>query len=172
MRFLPVFTYPVFAVLAFLLGDWCAAAEVEQQAAEDTATAELRIKGRLIDKLVLVNKANRVFELERPTSSVSLPTGQYYVREVHLEGGYFGYGQSATDEHWISLIPEKPYELDVGAPLTLNVKTSRLFRTLTLDYELNDASGRKYLDRERTDLPKFTVYLGEQEIGSGSFEYG
>ena len=69
----PALVFPVFGVLALLFVDWCAAAEAEQQAAGDAETAELRINGALIEKLVLVGNANRVFELEHPPSSVSLP---------------------------------------------------------------------------------------------------
>jgi hypothetical protein len=170
--FHPILFYVALAVLAIIPAVGSSAEPATQQPAADAATAELNIKGTLIEKLVLVNKSNRVFEIERPPSTLSLASGQYYVREVHLEGGYFGYGLPATDENWFTLAPEQPYELNIGAPLTLNVKTSRLFRTLTLDYELNDASGRKYSDRERSELPKFTVYRGDREIASGSFEYG
>ena len=143
-----------------------------QQGAAGTVTAQLNINGKLIERLVLVNKADRVYEFERPASSVSLPPGRYFVREVHLQGGYLGNGRPRTDDDWFTLAPEQPHELNGGAPLTLNVETSRLGRTLTLDYELNDAGGRKYLDRERSALPTFAVYEGDEEIGSGSFEYG
>lgn len=160
------------AVLTIAPAIGSSAEPATQHAAADATTAELRIDGGLIDRLILANENNRTFEFERPASSVSLPPGRYYVREVHLTGGYFGCGRPGVNGHWFDLVLETPYELKIGAPLTLNVKTSRLFRTLKLDYELNDASGHTYLDGERADLPKFTVYKGGKEIGSGSFEYG
>ena len=56
--------------------------------------------------------------------------------------------------------------------LTPSVSVKRVGRFLKLDYQLLDANGRKYTVDARSSQPQFTIYQGDQKIGSGSFEYG
>jgi hypothetical protein len=145
---------------------------VIEQSVEDGAPCQLNINGGHIEKLALANKTGRVLEFDHPGSSMTLPAGQYRVRRVELKGGFSGFGQPTAEDLWFTLAPDKPYELEVGAPLTLSVDATRQGSRLTLDYTLNDASGRKYIDSQRAELPTFTVYKGDKKVGSGSFEYG
>lgn len=169
--FHPVFVYPLFALVIVTRG--LSSAELAaEQSEEDGAVCQLDINGGHIEKLELLNKTGRVFEFDHPGSSVTLPAGQYRVRRVGLKGGFVGFGQMTADDIWFTLEPDKPHELKVGAPLTLGVEATRRGSCLTLDYALNDASGRKYVDAQSAELPAFAIYSGDKKVGSGSFEYG
>ena len=137
----------------------------------DATLCQLVIQGSAIQRLELLEKTGRVVEIDQPAGVVSLPAGEYRIREVRLRGGYYGRASSARDR-WFKLTPDQPTELDVGAPLQLRVSTGRRGRSVTMDYKLTDAAGCRYYDGEARALPKFTVFQNGQEIGSGSFEYG
>ena len=168
----PVFVCPLLVVLTIVPAGLRSAEPATEQPADDGTPCQLNINGGHIEKLTLASKTGRVFEFDHPGSSVTLPAGQYRVRRVELKGGYSGFGQPTAEDYWFTLAPDKPHELEVGAPLTLSVEATRRGSRLTLDYALNDASGRKYIDSQRAELPAFTVYKGEEKVGSGSFEYG
>jgi len=169
--FHPVFVYPLF-VLVIVTRGLSSAELAAEQSDEDGTLCQLNINGGYIEKLELLNKTGRVCEFERPGSSVTLPAGQYRVRRVGLKGGFAGFGQPTAEDTWFTLAPGKPYELKVGAPLTLSVEATRRGSHLTLNYTLNDASGRKYIDTQSAELPAFAIYSGDRKVGSGSFEYG
>jgi len=69
--------------------------------------------------------------------------------------------------------PDEPGQLQAGAPLKSELTFTRSGKILTLDYKVRDAAGR---DQRSSGAalgpPRFVVYRGEQEIGSGTFEYG
>jgi hypothetical protein len=68
--------------------------------------------------------------------------------------------------------PARPNRLPSGAELRPVVKATRQGRTLKLEYKLLDAAGRNWAGRHRAKEPRFTVYKGNRQIGSGSFRYG
>jgi hypothetical protein len=133
---------------------------------------ELIIEGESIDQLVLGNEHDVTERIDRPGESVTLPPGRYRVWHVGLEGGYQAYLHSPTEEDWFTLTPDHPHRLKLGPPLTPSVKARRQGRFLTLDYELLDASGNNYTNRENAIAPRFTISKDGREIGSGSFKYG
>ena len=167
-----VYVCPLLVVLAVVPGRQSLADPATEQPAEDGTACQLNIAGGFIEKLTLANKTGVPFEFDHPGPSLTLPAGQYCVRALVLEGGFYGFGNPAADEYWFTLGPNAAYELRAGAPLRLNVQATRRGSVLTLDYTLNDASGRKYVDTERAELPTFTVYRDGEKAGSGSFEYG
>jgi hypothetical protein len=133
---------------------------------------ELVIEGSRIARLTLEGRYGQIRHLANPGPRVSLPAGDYSVRQVELKGGYQFIGPSTPDPGRFTLTAQAPYRLKVGAPLTSDVKVARSGRFLTLDYQLLDAGGRAYRGGESVNRPRFTVYRGDREIGSGSFEYG
>lgn len=134
--------------------------------------ATLEIVGKGVESLVLVDRAGRQRDLNRPGSSVSVPPGEYYPEQVVLQGGFSARGWSFDQSMWFILAPGRPHRLEVGAPLTPTVTVKRRGSVLKLDYALVDASGRKYSPSDRKDPPWFKVYQGDRQIGAGSFEYG
>ena len=150
-------------------------ADAEGPSAGDTADCTLQIEGTLIESLTLVTRSGDPQTFERPGASVSVPAGEYRVQEVTLQGDYASYDYSADPGDWFSLTPEEPHRLQVGAPLKPELSATRSGRIVKLDHGLYDGGGRRYTYRgenERPDPPRFTVYRGEQEVGSGAFEYG
>jgi hypothetical protein len=138
--------------------------------AGDSSACELILEGKHIKKLVLKDEQGQTKGIARPGPKVLLPAGRYQVEEVELEGGFSGrffYPQLS-----LTLNHDQPCRPNIGAPLTPTVKVKRSGRLLTFDYQLLDADGRNYTDRSRSHPPKFAVYQGDQQIGSGTFEYG
>lgn len=137
------------------------------------ANYQLRIEGRGIERLVLVDENQKPTEFAKPGGSVSLPAGRFFVRKVELTGGFQCYDWLDDDEDWITLPASSPPVVKVGAPLTPQVHIQRAGRLLQLDYQLVDAAGRGYSpDDDTVPPPKFSVLKNGQTIGSGSFEYG
>jgi hypothetical protein len=132
---------------------------------------ELRIEGELIKSLTVVNEAGDSRTINRPGASVSLPAGQYTIYQIELDGGaHCSYPRESPS---FTISPDKPCRLKAGAPLKPGVTFKRSGKILTLDYKLLDAAGRNYRASGRSaDPPRFVVYQGEREIGSGTFEYG
>ncbi len=170
--FYPILVCPLLAALAMIPAGLSSAEPEAEQSADDGAPCQLNINGGHIERLELASKTGRVFEFDHPGSNVTLPPGQYRVRSVGLKGAFAGFGQPSEEDFWFTLAPDKPYELKVGAPLMLSVEATRRGSRLTLDYALNDVSGRRYIATQSPDLPAFTVYNGDEKVGSGSFEYG
>jgi hypothetical protein len=141
---------------------------------------ELRIKGHSILSLTLLSRtvsehgSGQTFA--RPGASVWLPPDSYQVLAVELEGGYEYANDFVRDSQWLEVSPDKPCELDVGAPLLLRVTAGRHGKFLEMDCDLVDSAGRTYMWTDAADVrpapPQFTVYRNDQVQGSGSFEYG
>ncbi|NQT12567.1 MAG: hypothetical protein HQ582_07460 [Planctomycetes bacterium] len=149
----------------------CLAADAKEPPAGDASNGELRIEGKLIESLMVVNKAGNSRAINRPGASVSLPADQYSIQQIKLEGGFTCFYPAADQS--FSVTPDKPCRLQAGAPLTPEVTFTRSGKILTLDYRLLDAAGRDYRPSGGSLAPpRFVVYQGEREIGSGSFEYG
>lgn len=161
------------AWLLFLPASPAAAELTAGQSAEDAA-CELKIEGKFIRRLTLENKNGHLEQIDQPGPKLSLPAGQYRVRQVDLEGGYRHVDPySAAKTQWFTLAAGRPYQLKLGAPLRPHVKATRVGRFLELDYELLGAGGRKYSPQQpQANRPQFAVYKGGGRIGSGRFEYG
>ncbi len=166
------------------------------QPASNTAACELKIVGESIEKLTLINEVGIERQLYQPGQKASPPTGQYRtgipvdietdaigqtqslpagryrVTQVELTGGYRCTVTGTGEDDAFQLVPGKPCELKVGAPLNPSVKVTRQGRLLMMNYQLLDAGGRTYSNQNRTNPPRFAVFKDDQEIGSGSFEYG
>jgi hypothetical protein len=133
---------------------------------------ELEIQGSHISTLTLESQDGQIRHIANPGPRLSLPAGTYCVRQVNLKGGHLFVGSSAPEPDWFTLTPENAHQLKVGAPLTPRVQVARWGRFLRLDYQLLDVGGRAYRGGQPTNRPRFTVYRGDRQIGSGSFEYG
>jgi hypothetical protein len=149
-----------------------AAEPANDQPARDPSACELVIEGKGIEKLVLVNTMGQDKVISRPDPSVFMPPGEYWIREIQLQGGYSFYAYYNSDGNQFTLNRDAPYKLKAGAPLTPSVTVKRHGRLLTMDYQLLDSTGRKYLNQGRTNPPQYAIYQGDQKIASGQFEYG
>lgn len=138
----------------------------------DSAPGELKLEGKYIERLVLLRKDGHREEFNRPEETIRLPMGEYRLREVYLRGGYTCHAWRDSKINWVTVAPEKPAVLKVGAPLKQTVKVERRGRILVLDYELLGAGTEKYTSGDRSKPPTFTVYKGDKEIASDKFEFG
>ena len=147
-------------------------------AAASTAPAAsvLQIEGHSIEKLTLAGTESGDLVLRKPGASVELSPGRYRIKQVVLAGDVqhdAAYRTVASDRFTIAA--GEPCKLVVGAPLFATVKAKRRGDVLTLNYELQDAAGRMYFRDPRpgdADRPSFTIFQGDNQIGSGRFEYG
>jgi hypothetical protein len=140
-------------------------------AAEPSATCELDLDGRHIARLVLQAEHGPRRELLRPGSSVSLPPGKYWIKQVELEGGYSASPRFVREKSFV-LNPNEPCRPDIGAPLAPTIAMKRMGRLIKLDYQLLDAGGRNYVPDSNDRPPQFAVYQGDHQVSSGSFKYG
>jgi hypothetical protein len=162
----------VLAGLCFVVVDSHAAKPAAEEAARDANACELIIGGKFIKKLILVNGEGRQLRLDSPGQKVWLPAGRYRVSEIRLCGGYTSYVYREGAREWFSLIPERPYRLEVGAPLSPDVGVRRWGRDLVLDYELVGLGGHRYFGPTSPSQSRFVVRKDGRQIGSGSFKYG
>ena len=147
-------------------------AELKGKRSEPVASdCQLKIEGKFVKMLTLVDEKGGQKTLKNPGPSVSLPAGKYRLQQIELEGGY-SCPVLSTQDGWFRLTPGKPHQLKVGAALTPKVKATRQGRILKLDFEMLDGDGRRYTGSDRANPPQFTVSKDGREIGSGSFEYG
>jgi hypothetical protein len=148
----------------------CYAQETNKQ---DTTTGEVKLEGKSITRLTLQRQdIKEREEFRRPEQIIKLPTGKYYLHEVHLEGGYICYAYRESKRYLVSVSPDEPANLKIGAPLKQIVKVNRQGRNLVMNYELLGVGGEKYTGSDRSKPPTFAVYKGEKEITSDKFEFG
>ncbi len=138
---------------------------------EGGGNGEIKIEGKGIKRLVLKNKDGNRETIRRPGEIVSLPAGEYRLREVYLEGGFSSsVGGDRCD--WIAAEPNNPGVLKVGGPLKQKLDVVRHGNVLILKHSLNGIGGNVYRADNRDTQPGFVVYKGDKEIASGKFEYG
>ena len=142
-------------------------ATAQQKGEEASSACELTIEGRFIEKLVLLKENDRI-EIDYPEARLSLPAGRYRLASVDLLGGY----SCRSSSDWFTLTPNRPHHLEVGGPLTPNVRATRCGRFLRVDYYLHGVGGRRYdFDRSNSKRPHLTVFKGDAEIGSAPFAF-
>jgi hypothetical protein len=133
----------------------------------------LSLEGKFIKRLSLRAGSARVL-LEAPEAIESIPVGEYECESIFLDGGELGLF-STSDAHTLSVLvlENENATLKVGGPLSSSVDVKRMGNTLQLNYKLLDVWGHSYTSGQRVDKPPtFTIYKGDKEIASGSFEYG
>lgn len=132
---------------------------------------ELQIEGELIQCLTLVGTTGETQTIARPEATLSLPVDQYRIQEIQLSNGYVCFYPATAES--LSVTKDQPCKLQAGAPLTPGLTLERSGKIVELDYGMVDAAGRRYSGGESSpDPPRFNVFQGDREIGSGTFEYG
>ena len=159
-----------FAAVLLLLHVGINTSEAQYQS---SVFGELKLEGKSIIRLILRREDdNEKEEFRRPEQTIKLPTGEYRVQEVHLDGGYICYASRGPKRHLISVTFDEPETLKIGAPLKQTVKVNRQGRHLVMNYELLGVGGEKYTGGNSGVPPTFTVYRGDKEIASDKFEFG
>ena len=132
----------------------------------------LKIVGKSIEHLVLVDKDHKKHKFDTPGEVLSLPPGKYHTEQVRLKGGFScnTYSRASTDSFKID--PNSTTELKIGAPLTQTITVTRKGKILQLGYELRGIGGEEYTSANRSNPPEFAVYKGDTKVGGGKFEFG
>ncbi len=180
--------WPCLAILVLQGGATGRAAAAEPGRPPAPAMGQLNVEGGAVEQLTLRKmRTDEQFDatdpliLHRPGSRVSIPAGKYLLQRITLHGGYLCYvpfqviGPSNVvlrGPELLTISPDKPCLLKVGAPLTTTLLVSRHGRVIHLAYRLLDAEGRMYTKEKRGEPPRFKVLYDGREIASGSFEYG
>lgn len=152
-------------------------------------TGRLILQGDAVECLVLAKHGSgpvpdpaNLIRLDRPGPSVEIPAGEYHVQEVRLQGGYRcappgrvtdGFTGETRETGSFNVSPEKPYVLDVGAPLKPTLKVIREGRTLRVAYSLLDRSGREFWTYVPDDfgcgpVATLSVHCRDRLVGSAS----
>jgi hypothetical protein len=74
----------------------------------------------------------------------------------------------------LTVDPNAPATLKVGAPLRQVVEIRRPGTAMVLNYELIGQGGERYsINRTQgSPVPSFAVYRGDRKVASGDFEFG
>ena len=189
--------WPCLAILVlfpFAIDRLLAAEPDRRQAAPASAMGRLDIQGEAIETLTLAKRiggsdsfdSQNPLQLRHPGSSVSIPVGEYLLQKIELTNGFRCYvpfriidgvtGKSKKEPEWLTIRPDKPCLLRVGAPLKLKLGVYRFGNIIHVKHELLDAEGRWYDDSKPSrQLPQFAIYQGDHQIASNdsmSLEYG
>ncbi len=137
----------------------------------------LEMKGSHIRRLILRGGRDNELSLvlmDSPGNEVLVPARVYNRQRIFLDGGEIFRVLLSFCRNEISVIQDKVTPLKLGVPLTHTVEMSRHGTELMLDYQLVGMGGERYINygRNPRNRPTFTIYRGENKIGSGSFEYG
>jgi hypothetical protein len=132
----------------------------------------IKIEGKHIQRLVLFGQSDRE-TFKDPNETIELPIGTYQISEIELQGGYIvrGYNLPRNSDE-ITVKEGESAVLKFGAPLTQSVNVERHGDSLQLSYKLQGIGGENYSEQQRESPPKFAVYKGDVQIGSGTFAYG
>jgi hypothetical protein len=133
----------------------------------------LALEGKFIKRLSL-RAGSALVILDAPEAIESIPAGEYECENIFLDGGELGlFSTTNPPAVSVSVRENETATLKVGGPLSSSVKVQRMGNALQLSYNLTDVGGYSYTSGQRTDKPPtFTIYKGDKEIASGSFEYG
>ncbi len=141
--------------------------------AQDSAEpkGELKIEGTHIARLLLECDDGHTEEWSRLSGSIKLPVGTYQVRQLRLRDDYTCQPQSLAKLGPIEISTDAPAVLKAGGPLQQSIGITRRGTLLVLSYGLRGIGGEQYTPHSAAKA-KFTVYLGDEPIASGAFEYG
>jgi hypothetical protein len=146
-----------------------------QTASADAAgIGELQIQGEQIKLLVLRDDKGREKVLPEPGSRVTLPVGEYHLERVILQGDHSCRLDLSPVQSRLTVDPNAPAVLRVGAPLRQVIEVRRRGSVMVLAYEMVGQGGERYsINRDRNSRsPSFAVYRGDRKVASGDFEFG
>lgn len=138
-------------------------------AAQDSNLCELKLEGKFIQYIVLIDENNKGQTLNQSEESINLPEGTYRVGQIHLQGGYVNYNYKRRE---ITLTKDKPATLKIGGPLKQTLDVQRQGTILKLDYKLVGIGDESYTQNDRTKPPQFAIYNGDKQIAAGQFQFG
>jgi hypothetical protein len=137
-------------------------------------TGKVRIEGKFIRYLTLRNDRS-ITVFENPEGEVTAPAGEQTLWQVFLDGGKSGlFERNRYSHEQLEVRKNETSTLKLGGPINNSVEAKRIGRVLQFNYKLVGADGKEYTSRNRNEenAPKFAVFKGDKEIGSGKFRFG
>ncbi len=162
--------FEVFCIICLSVGAMPVFARAE--ADKKIEQGRLKLIGKGIEHLVLVDKDGKRREFGTPDEVLSLPPGEYHPEQVRLKGGFSCNVRSRASGYSFTIDPNSTTELKMGAPLTQTITVNRKGKILQLGYGLHGIGGEEYTSSNRSNPPKFAVYKGDTKVGGGKFEFG
>jgi hypothetical protein len=151
-------------------------------------TGQLIIESQGIERITLVKKGARNLldqkdwlVLDRPAPAVSVPAGEYWLKEITFKSGLActppdrmveGPTGPEFEGEAVTIRPDVPWTLKAGGPLKSTLLARRTDRKVRIDYYVVDSRRRVYTLSHGARPPRFTVYCDGQVVDSGSLEYG
>jgi len=148
------------------------AVAAEAAAAPSKQDSELVLEGSSIEELTLASPQAGTLEFKPPPARLRLAPGEYWIHKVVVKGGFAAQPSPARDADRMILVAGESRRIQGGAPLVPRVAADRRGSLLRLGYRLEDAQGRQYSASSRDCAPQFSVYCGDRQVGTGTFEYG
>ena len=151
---------------------WCTLRE------KTVPTGTLQIESKWVHRLVLGN--GELLIVPEPVEGAAIvPTGNFRVQQCNLKYDKEKPVISPTRLNEMKVVVSETGEnvLRIGGPLDSQVKIQRMGKVLKFDYELVGAGGEKYDVQQITNYDNdkkssVTIYKGDMQVGSGSFEFG
>jgi len=135
-------------------------------------TGKVRIEGKFIRYLTL-RDGRSITVFENPEGEVAVPVGKQTLGQIFLDGGKSVlFERNRYSYEQLEVKKNETTTLKVGGPLNNSAEVKRVGRVLQFSYKLVGADGKEYTSRNRENTPKFAVYRGDKEIGSGTFRFG
>lgn len=133
----------------------------------------VNVSGQFIKRLVLTD-GPCVAIFDTPQSTLRAPAGKYGRHHVQLGKGAALAYLNESPKPALVVATNQPVTLVAGGPLTNSAAFSRQGNHLEINYHLLGAGGGLYAQAARSyeNPPRFTVYQGDRNIGSGNFEFG
>jgi hypothetical protein len=137
-------------------------------------TGKVLIEGKFIRYLTLKN-GRSITVFENIEGEVVAPAGKQTLGQIFLDGGKAGLFERNTYSYeQLDVRKNETLTLKAGGPLNNSVKVKHIGRVLQFSYKLVGADEKEYTSRNRNaeNAPKFAVFKGDKEIGSGTFKFG
>ena len=133
------------------------------------------IQGEHLAQVVL--RGDHLAILDRPGSSVTLPTGDYRIERILVQAAAADpLYQASPDEKFVRVREGQTAVLEVGAPLNNTAGVHRIGPAMSFDYRLLGREGAEYEPVEggvdTRNPPQVAIFRGEGKLASGSFDYG
>jgi hypothetical protein len=135
---------------------------------DNDKTGQINVNGKYIQTITFANSQNQKYDISNPDTPVSLPAGDYYIRNIKLTGGF----ECSYPGISVNVKPGETSQISAGAPLKQHIEVSRMSGLLKLRHRITGAGGEEYTPVGTKQKPVFTISQNGEEIFSDSFEYG
>ena len=148
--------------------------ELPCRAAETSGpTGTLRIDGKGVQRLQLIDGRGKRLSFEVVDGIVTLAPSKYTVTRIYLTNGLYSGSGGPARHLTVEVTADAEATLRVGGPLKQKIEARRQGCMLVMSCFAEGIEGIHYAGRPPgADSPGFEVYKGNRKIDDGEFEYG